>query len=70
MNLRKRRQMFKRLCKYLRWYFGRKEAIRAVLAEERRKTEKIKKRLEEQHQEREVLHAMLQARVEGLKKTG
>lgn len=54
--------MLKRLRNYLRWYFGRKEAIRAVLVEEKRKTEQAKKRLEEQHLEREVLHAMLEVR--------
>ena len=62
--------MFRRLCSYLRWYFGQKEAIRAVLAEERRKTEASRKRLEELKTEREIFHAMLRTRVEGQEKAG
>lgn len=56
--------MFKRLRNYFYWYFVRKEAIRAVLARERRSAEAAKKRAEELQQERELLHEMLKVRVD------
>lgn len=63
-------RLFRRVCNYFRWYCCRKEAIREVLAEERRKTERARKRLKEQHQEREMLNGMLRSRVGGTEKTG
>ena len=62
--------MFAGLCNYGRKYFSRKEAIRAVLARERRVTEAAWNRLEMLKEERETRNAVLRSGLEVTKKTG